>query len=387
MKVFVAAVLLAFAVSAAPAGAQSAPGPSAAVVHHSTYAGARPQPAFFRSHSYLRRKGLVESKSNPGPSFVSTRKLQYQGGPILTSTNVHLIFWSGPFFDCSLPNNGDLIMKRYLSQASGKGLFKVLHQYFMINTDGTKTYPTAQVNYAGTFSDCVTPYPHHCTHPITGANCILRSDAEEEVKRAIIQEDWSYGLATNDVFMLFTGSVSGGGTVVGVCFKVDAGGNCKDGEASGRDWCAYHSWFPYDLGGTDVPVIYSTTPYPLGAPDGGPGCSFTPWAPHGPGLFDAMLHLTNHEHMEMITDPLPGIGTYGWIDRKETGREGGEVADKCAWEFYPLKSVNIGGQTVFYNQKWGPLKPTFPGSLYVLQNEFSNKALKAGSPPCVQGHA
>ena len=83
----------------------------------------------------------------------------------------------------------------------------------------------------------------------------------------------------------------------------------------------------------------------------------------------------------MITDPLPGDGTYGWIDWERRRQEGGEVADKCAWGYGPIKSVNIGGQTIFYNQKWGPLKPAFPGSLYVLQEEFSNRALKAGSPP------
>jgi len=217
---------------------------------------------------------------------------------------------------------------------------------------------------------------------------MLSSDIEDEVKRAIVQEGWSYGLASNDVFMVFTGTpVAGSGQPQGICFSVDAGGNCSPSEASGQDWCAYHYWFPYNLHGTDDPVIYSAVPYPIGAPGGGPGCDFTPWSPHGPGLFDAILNLVSHEHMEMITDPLPGEGTYGWIDLGEEAREGGEVADKCAWEFYPLQSVTVGGQTIFYNQKWGPLKPLWPGSLYVLQNEFSNKALKAALPPCVQGHA
>ena len=183
-------------------------------------------------------------------------------------------------------------MTQYVNQANGKGLFKVLHQYFMINSDGTKTYPTAQVTFGGAYEDCVTPIPHDCTHPITGTNCMLDADVEEEVKRAIVQEGWSYGLASNDVFMVFTGSAGAGtGKVKGICFSADAGGNCSAGEASGRDWCAYHYWFPYNLHGTADPVIYAAIPYPLGEPDGTPGCNFIPFVPHGPGLFDVMLRL------------------------------------------------------------------------------------------------
>jgi hypothetical protein len=337
--------------------------------------GAHPQPPLIRSPSFLRRAGVIDSKSNPASSFVSKRKLVYQGGPILPVTNVHLIFWYGPQGGTAAPvvDSFALIMQRYFTQGNGKSLFKMLHQYFMINPDKTKTYPSSTINLAGTYTDSVTPFPSHCNHPVTGPYCITDADIQGEIQQAITKKKWSYGIATNDVFIVFT--TSSGVHYIGSCYT----SACAPGQVSGQDWCAYHNYFPLNLNGTADPVIYAYVPEPLGG--AGVSCDNLPSTPHGPGTFDFFLNLMSHEHIEMITDPLTGTGTRAWLDRREQNTTGGEIGDKCNFYFKPTYPTPLG---VRYNQKWGPLKGGFPGNLYMVQDEFSNKALKATGFGCVQ---
>jgi hypothetical protein len=344
---------------------------SADVSHHSyvVSTGALSRPALFRSPSFLRRAGAIDSKRSPIPPFVSNRRLVYQGGPILPVTNVHLIFWYGPPIGAG-PTVTDTfvqIMQLYVTQGSGKSLFKMLHQYFMINPDKTKTYPSSTINLAGTYVDSVTPFPSHCTHPVTGTYCITDADVQGEIKQAIIQDNWSYGLATNDVFIVFT--IASQGHYVGSCLT----STCAAGEVSGQDWCAYHTSFPFNLAGKSDSVIYAYVPEPL-------GCSDLPGTPHGPGTYDFFVNLMSHEHIEMITDPLP-FSSPAWVDRREEKTTGGEIADKCNFYFLPTYTSPSGAP---YNQRWGPFRPAFPGSLYMLQDEFSNKAFRATGSGCVQ---
>jgi hypothetical protein len=369
------------AVGAAPAqaaGTSLSAGVSADVVRHGYVlpAAAHPEPAFFRSPSFLRRAGVIDSTSNPASYFVSKRKVVYQGGPILPVTNVHLIFWYGPPGGTA-PRAIDtfaLIMKKYVTQGNGKSLFKMLHQYFMINSDKTKTYPSATIKLAGTYTDSVTPFPSHCTHPITGTYCITDADIQGEIQQAITKKKWSYGIATHDVFIVFT--MSSGAHTIGSCYTPA----CGPGQVSGQDWCAYHSYFPLNLDGTADPVIYAYVPYPLAVT--GRSCDNLPSTPHGePGIYDFYLNLMSHEHIEMITDPLPGAGTRAWMDLREQHTTGGEVADKCNFYFKPTYP---GPGGTLYNQKWAPLKSPWPGGLYMLQDDFSNKALKATGSGCVQ---
>ena len=367
---------LAISAAAVPAAATGPGHPAAADATRHGYvlpAGAHPQPAFFRSASFLRRAGVIDSASNPASHFVSKRKLVYQGGPILPVTNVHLIFWYGPPAVTAPPvDSFAQIMKLYVTQGNGKSLFKMLHQYFMINPDKTKTYPSSTIKLAGSYTDTVTPFPSHCTHPITGTHCITDADVQDEIQRAIKGKKWSYGIATSDVFIVFT--QTDGTHSLGSCYT----SACGPRQVSGQDWCAYHSYFPLNLNGTTDPVIYAYVPDETDVL----GCDALPGYPHGePGIYDTYLNLMSHEHIEMITDPLPGTGTRAWIDLREQHTPGGEVADKCNFYFSPTYVAPWGA---VYNQRWGPLKPSWPGDLYMLQDEFSNKALKATGSGCVQ---
>ena len=137
---------------------------------------------------------MIDSTSNPAPFFVSKRKLVYQGGPILPVTNVHLIFWYGPPGGTAprVVDSFVLIMQRYVKQGNGKSLFKMLHQYFMINPDKTKTYPSATIKLAGTYTDAVTPFPSHCTHPVTGTHCITDADVQGEIQHAALERTFTW---------------------------------------------------------------------------------------------------------------------------------------------------------------------------------------------------
>jgi hypothetical protein len=354
--------------------ASGRPATAAVVDRHGAVASARTRPPFMRSPSFLQRAGQTDSTIRSGPRVVSNHKVVYQGGPILTATHVHLIVWYGPASASATTDTFLQTMQRYVKQANGKSLFRMLHQYFMINPDTTKTYPSASVTLADTFVDR-SPIPSSCTHPITGTYCITDADIQSEITKVITQQSWTYGIANNDVFIVLT--MTSGTHDVGACFT----GTCGAGDVSGQDWCGYHDQYDLNLDGTTEPAIYSYVLAPL--TDAGYSCIGVPSSPHFDDEIDSYLTVISHEHVEMITDPLPRSAT-AWRDLSETDTTGGEVADKCAWYFSPLFPSPLGAGFPSYNQQWGPLLPAYPGSLYVLQDEWSNKAFKATGSGCVQ---
>ncbi|MEA2309116.1 MAG: hypothetical protein QOI65_1402, partial [Thermoleophilaceae bacterium] len=124
---------------------------------------------------------------------------------------------------------------------------------------------------------------------------------------------------------------------VGSCFDV-AGTDCAYDQ-----YCAYHSW----VNASGV-LLYAVHPDVTGV-----GTCDVGESPTGTSA-DAVLNVTSHEHVEIITDPLGNA----WYDSK-----GEENGDKCAWQFGSL----AGSTGALYNQLVG-------GGRYLLQLEWSNAA-------------
>jgi hypothetical protein len=282
----------------------------------------------------------------------STRRLPYQGGPIMETSIVYLIFWEPPTVQngasAAVPANFNNTMYQYFIDVNASTLGQVQTQYWMRRSDGTQAHVQNKVTYGGYYIDR-TPYPTGaCLHSTTGWNCITDAWIQYEVKRAMIAKQWSTG--PNKIFMVYTGNREGS------CYYTYANGQCASGTEVFKNYCAYHSFF---LWGNQA-VIYANMPYLFTV------CDAVPVSPHGNKIIDAELSVTSHEHFEAITDPYPAQGYYGWMD---LGEKGGENGDKCAWNFGSYGS-------------WG--NQVMNGHYYILQQEFSDLDYDAGRSPCVQ---
>jgi hypothetical protein len=295
-------------------------------------------------------KTRTGSDSDAGALGVqSNRRLPYNGGAIMETSIVYLIFWEPPTvqngYSAAVPANFNNTMYQYFVDVNGSSLGGVQTQYWMRGSNGTQVRVQNKVTYGGYYIDR-TPYPTGaCLHSITGWNCITEAWIQYEIKRAMTAKQWSPG--PNKIFFVYTGNREGS------CYFTYANRQCASGTESYKNYCAYHNHF---LWGNQA-VIYAYMPYLFTI------CDAVPVAPHGNKVIDAQLSVTSHEHFEAITDPS---GYYGWIDR---GEQGGENGDKCAWNFGSYGS-------------WG--NQVMNGHYYILQQEFSDLDYDAGRNPCVQ---
>jgi hypothetical protein len=86
------------------------------------------------------------------------------------------------------------------------------------------------------------------------------------------------------------------------------------GSKSCQNYCGYHN--------NTGPIYYAVMPYPSCA-----GCL------GGLTTLDALTGTSSHELCEAITDPIPGKG---WYDNKN-----GEIGDICAWNFKTVSGHNV----------------------------------------------
>jgi hypothetical protein len=295
---------------------------------------------------------------------VSTRRLPYNGGPIMQTSKVFLIFWEPPTLQdgsgSGVRSGFNNQMYDYVVDVNGSQIGNVQTQYWMRGSDGYRYGVQNKVSYGGYYLD-QTAYPKNvCYNPVTGSNCVTDAWVRYEIKKAMDAKGWTGGY--NKLFILYTGYGEGSCSVT-----PNSNGACKAGSAAYKNYCGYHF---YDVYATQ-PIIYANMPYA----DSGhtTNCYSTmPASPHGSKVLDSEFSITSHEHFEAITDPIPTTNWYGWIDLWEANNNlGGENGDKCAWYFSPLRYGSNGNQIM--NSEY-----------YILQDEFSDNAYDAGQTPCVQ---
>jgi hypothetical protein len=229
-----------------------------------------------------------------------------------------VVYWLPPgvVLDTGIPGgtgNFDTLIQRFLSDISGDAYFHIITQYpgttclgptcFVQNVGGA-------VALGGSWVD-TQAYPHPGTNNDAGtrANPLLDSDIQNEVTRAVNQNNWT--VDNNSIFFVITG-VFNNGVPVEECHGI----NCT---FKGIPFCAYHNTFL--LGGNTL--IYS---YLSDASFSSAGCleglsTTGTTGPNGQIASDRQVALMSHELLEAVTDP--DLDT--WYDPPT----GNEIGDNC----------------------------------------------------------
>ncbi len=234
--------------------------------------------------------------------------LQYQGGPVMLSSKLYLIFW-GPAGSFDPTYQGPIVQwAKDLAANSGRTTneFSVGSLYYQ-TLNGPTQQITRNVAFGGAISD-TSAYPANaCTNPGNpGGVCLGDGQLQGEIARDIAANHWPVDNldAPVDQYLIFTPN--------GVDSCMDPTATSCTFSATGG-YCAYHSSFTDGAG----VAVYSNMPYMSGcdsgqAPSGVAGNTDT----------DGTLDSAIHEVIEAATDP--GTDGAGWFDSG-----GQEIGDKC----------------------------------------------------------
>lgn len=259
-----------------------------------------------------------------------TPPLLYNGGPVMHTPNVYIIYWVPPHLQngasTTLSSSYQKIQTDLITQYFGHSLMNNNTQYY-----DKHSYITNAGRFAGTYVD-KSLYPgKDCTDPegiSNSENCISDTDVRNEVSKVMGIKGWAGG--ANNLFMVFTSSNEGECMV-------------SDTSCSYSNYCGYHNSFT--KGSTEV--IYAYLPY------GNPSFCQVSGAPSPNSFPDADTASTaaSHELTESITDPEGDA----WFDSS-----GYEIGDECAYQYgVPLWD---GGNAT---EQWN-------GYNFYIQTEYSN---------------
>lgn len=287
-----------------------------------------------------------------GTRFASGSNLINHGGPVMQTNTTYAIYWE-PASSTVSPLYNSLLNRFFTDVGVASGSTSNVY-----STDTQYSAIQYRSSFAGSYVD-TTPIPDHCSGEYSGtgatvSGCVLDSDIQAAVLRAIAANGWTAG--PTSMFFVFTPRN------VGSCF------DSTSRTCAYTYYCAYHSSFSSN--GTDV--IYANQPYTDTSGVGLPGACDVGQHPNGDQA-DATISVVSHEHNEAITDPNGNA----WYDSS-----GNEIGDKCAWNFgSSLGSTSTG----LYNQ-------VINGDRYYMQQEWSNASSSCvqsytppGSPPTVTG--
>ncbi len=329
--------------------------------------------AYRAAHPVARR---TAARPFDGAPFGGTELENVEGGPVMHSTNTHVILWD-PTSQFSTTTKG-IVDKFFGDVAHDSGqpsnVFAVAGQY---------TDATGHAAYDSTFAGALTdshayPSSGNCTVPNEVdkgpyATCLFDGQLQSELSAFISEEGLPKG-PTQLYFLLLPHNVA-------TCLPETIGGKQV---CSNNFFCAYHS---YINPGTTGEIIYADIPFSLldstfakGCQDDGHNANIQQPNPDNAGgkdtetrFADVALKYISHEGVEAITDPLVNFDT-AWVDE-----EGLEVADKCNGvspdfeedgvgydpnAFLPVLGGTVVGDDLF-NQSIGT------GSYY-LQSEWDN---------------
>ena len=212
---------------------------------------------------------------------ITTAKLTYRGGPLLSAVKVFNFFWGTAWQGLQAP------------------LVQEINQFFDFVLTSPLMDQLAEYSVPGSAIG----------HGSRAGAVILSTDPPSAIADAdiqkLIQQEISSDAAVpqptpNSLYYVF---LPPGVTVT------------LDGSASCSNFCGYHS----DINGT---IFYAVMPYPDCS-----GCTGTL------AVLDALTSTTSHELCEAITDPVPG---QGWYDDQN-----GEIGDICAWKTKQLGSYTV----------------------------------------------
>ena len=269
---------------------------------------------------------------------VSGAGVGYGGGPVLSTSRTHIIFWqpSGSHLVFDPGYRG--LVERFLGDVatashSPDNVIALTGQY----TDAAGRPAAYDSLYAGAVLDTDQLPLSECTEPPgTGPGwtvCLTDAELQSEIERVV----QAHGLPTtqHDVYFLVTPRG------LGSCMDSSPTSGCSLG-GSATGYCGYHRFT------NDGRVDYAFIPY-----NAVPGhCQSTHPRPNGNSA-DPALSTVSHELSEMVTDPDGD----GWTDGS-----GNEIGDLCITTFGPA----IGGSgSRRYNQ-------TIAGGHFYLQDEWSN---------------
>ncbi len=314
--------------------------------------GAARYPGPIRARLDHRLYGLVPSawaggrhhgRPTPGEfarsALASTNNLNYYGGPVMQTNTTYAVYWLGPSGVVSSPYESTItgfFTNVAMAKNATSNVYAVDTQYYGPSSADIQNNST----FGGSWVDTTTAIPDNCSSEyaftgVTVQGCVLDSDIQAEVSRAIAANGWTPG--PNALFFVFTPRN------VGSCF------DSFSGECSYTYYCAYHSNF---TDGSGHEVLYANQPYTETNGTGAPGVCASGEYPNGDAASDSTINVVSHEHNEAVTDPLGSA----WYDSS-----GNEIGDKCAWNF----GTASGPAGAEYNQ-------TINGHNYYLQQEWSN---------------
>ena len=274
-------------------------------------------------HVFPTRNSSLVAPANIG----SEAPLITGGGPTMHSPVIYAIFWkpSGYTFEGfgGSDSRYESLITRFFTDISASSYYNIVTQY----PDAQHGTPLVTPTFGGLYTDTTTSFPNGAV--------LQSSDIQKEILSAISVNNWPIG--PNSVFFLFP---AGGVTTPGFV----------------TDFCAYHG----DFSSGAQKVIYAMMP-DFNTVNGFSSCG-DGWnilglhvTPNGDASADAEINVVSHELFESVTDPYPNTS---WND--PTG--GGEIGDKCAWNFNNVNVVSLG--------LFGDL--TLNGHNYIVQTEWSN---------------
>jgi hypothetical protein len=241
--------------------------------------------------------GLARGGSNP----------TYQGGPVIISAKVVLIFW-GPTF--SNPASPDFqyaqTLQAFRNQYGTTGEYNVITQYYQLS-GSTKQFIQESNLAAGTADMFDTSTP-----PTNVTDALVQSEVSKYLG--------SHAFDNSTIYEVVIPSTS---------YSSDGSSDSCGGPH--LQYCAYHG--SYSSGSNSVK--YAIEPYPSCG-----GCQVSGWT-----AAQNEEHFVTHETREAVTDPLGN----GWWNR----RNGNELDDQCAWSPTPFLSGGYGYQYEWSNANNG----------------------------------
>jgi hypothetical protein len=221
--------------------------------------------------------------------------VSYNGGPVLLSPKVYLVFW-GPAWssDSTEEQSASYLLSFYKGLGTSEDTWSRITSLYG-DAKGKPTF-TGSV-FAASFIDTSAP-----------PSAVTPDDLAAEAVAAASH----FGIKDLADAIVVVASQSG------TCFTDGFEGSSCPAAAGSTPYCGWHASAPDG----NAALAYVNLPY---EPDAGFDCG-ADWI-NADGPLDGFSTVGGHEYAESITDPVPDSG---WIDAADM-ISGGEIADKCMW--------------------------------------------------------
>ena len=270
----------------------------------------------------------AQTKSQAPLAGAGVNGIGYQGGPIIQTPGVYLIWygnWSG--------NTATTILPLFINGLNGSPYFDTNTTYYQNNPTTGNTI-VSRVGLNGQFFDSY-------------SQGTALSDAAVQNVVANAVNSHAFPLDTNGIYFVLTSAD-----------VTETSGFCNV-------YCGFHNHGTID--GADLKYAF------VGNPDRCPAsCEFQTTSPNGNSGADGMASVMAHELNETVTDP----DLNAWF----SGNTQGEVGDLCNFNFGQVSNAPNGS---LFNV-------TLAGTRFLIQQNWLNLngggcAMKVGVPPPLNG--